>query len=626
MGDANTALQKPAGRRAWSFFQRPLAIARAFGLAKPETAVEIRPRVGDNLGVSSLKYYAVPLGRLPAGLVGAVRGLTAKHARWLALALVAGLILFSNLCGNIGIDYGTHWDEEYQVRGVRACVDNLVVLPQKYIYGSVYFLVGLAVLLAHSPSFPLDFLRDMSSKAGPEIIDLAGYPSIQKFQKVSHELIDSKKYLLENRMGFFALSSLVILWVYLLVRKLYPRRYLGALGAAAFVAGSWELQYHARFLAVDAVIAQVLTLELLLLTWAWRSLTPASRAPWYVGSAIVAGIALSCKATGLAAFLPVGMFPLLLPTSSTVGRRVRQAAFGIAIACVTAIILQPGLVIDPLRVVSVLKRESWEYGRVAWEHPNLTSGLLDRVGTFLLWLWLAIPSPFVLASMAASLIVLVGVVAQVRRHRRLTILGGVLFGTLLLALISHPLMIVRNYLLFVPGMAVAFGGGLLQIEDALRRRPWVWRVAIMTMGVFFIFNERWLYRAATSISDTTPATIAASAAADLLAAPETIRLSPAAYGELAPRLAPRFRCTSGSAAEKEVPIAIHVNEHLWRSNSFGLSRLFYGARDVNYDWYTGWIGRPERSPLLIVSARTALQQKVAFGAFGVCEPAPNGAQ
>lgn len=546
------------------------------------------------------------------------RNLLIKNARGLALAVVAGLILFSNLCGYLGIDYGVHWDEHYQIEGVRACIDNLILLPQKYIYGTVYFLSGIAVVLAHSRWFPLAFAREMSTRANQDIINLASYPSVQRFQRESHALIDSPRYLIENRMIFFALSSLVILWVYLLVRRLHPGRYAAALAAAAFVAGSWELQYHARFLAVDAAMAQVLTCQLLLLAAAWLARTPGWRMTWYLGSAFAAGMALTCKATGVSAFFPVALLPFLLPEQTDMRRRIGLAALGSVVAGVTAMLMQPGLFIDPLRVITVMTRESWEYGRIASDHPNLTSGIVDRLGSFLAWLWLAVPSPFVAVAVIASLIALLGLVVFVGAYRRLAILGAALFAPLLLAMITHPLMIVRQYLVFVPVLAVGFGNGIAWLQDRLRPEPWVWRVGMAALALVFLVQEHWLYGAAISIRDSNATTIADRAAADLLKAPEAIRLSANAYRELAPRLAPRFRCTPAAAAGRNLPVAIHVNEHAWRSNSFGLSRRFYGQRDVNYDWYSSWIGHPEHSPLMIVSPRNARFQHLATA--GVCEP------
>jgi hypothetical protein len=553
----------------------------------------------------------------------APRGLRPKHARGLALALVVALIVFSNVCGHVGIDFGAHWDEQYQVDGLRPCIDNLVFLPQKYIYGGVYFLVGAAVLFAHNRSFPAAFLHDLRAREGADIIDIASYPSVQAFQRASHVLIDSDRYLIEARTVFFALSSLVILWVYLLMRRLHPGRYAAPLGAAAFVAGSWELQYHARFVAVDAVMAQVLTWKLLLLAAAWWAPNARSRIAWYLGAAIAAGLAFSCKATGLCAFLPVGLFPFLRPEPTAAKDRMGLAAAGLAVGCVTAVLLRPGRIIDPLRVVSVLRRESWEYGRIA-THANLTSGLAGRVGSFLAWRWLAVPSPFLALSLVASAVAMVGVGVFVRQHPRFSLLGGVLWGALLLEMVSHKLLIVRNYLVFVPMLALGFGNGIAWLADALRSRPWVWRLAMVAFGLVFLVQERWLFRAAKSIRDSTADSIAQSAAADLLRSPQAIRLSPSAYAELAPRLAPRFRCRPADAARKDLPVAIHVKEHVWQSNTFGLSHRFYGPRDVNYDWYTSWIGRPEHSPLIIVSAQTALRQQVPAGEFGICEPSSTG--
>jgi hypothetical protein len=191
-------------------------------------------------------------------------------------------------------------------------------------------------------------------------------------------------------------------------------------------------------------------------------------------------------------------------------------------------------------------------------------------------------------------------------------------------MVSHKLLIVRNYLVFIPVLAAGFGNGIAWFGDALRARPWVWRLAMVALSVAFLVQARWLFRAARSIRDTTADSIPESAAADLLRSPHALRLSPGAYAELAPRLTPRFRCGQADAARNDLPVAIHVKEHEWRSNTFGLTRRFYGPRVVNYDWYARGIGPSDRSPLIIVPARTALGQQVPAGEFGICEPASSG--
>ena len=228
-------------------------------------------------------------------------GFARRHVAWLAPLSVLGLIGFSIVCGAIGIDFGWHWDEHYHVSGVRECVDGLTLWTHLYIYGSVYFYLGLLVVSAHNLGFLAAFFREVARKSDGAIVDLAGYDSVKRFQQSAHELLVSNRYLLETRMVFFCISALAALWVYLTVRKLYPGRYGGALGAAAFVALSWELHYHARFIAIDAVVAQLMAAELYLLSSTWTASRLPSFLGCYAGAAVVAGILFACKATGLAA-------------------------------------------------------------------------------------------------------------------------------------------------------------------------------------------------------------------------------------------------------------------------------------------------------------------------------------
>ena len=154
--------------------------------------------------------------------------------------------------------------------------------------------------------------------------------------------------------------------------------------------------------------------------------------------------------------------------------------------------MQPGLIIDPLRVVSVLRREAWEYGGAVTTHPNLTTGFLNRRRKLLAWLWLAVPSPFVGVAILASAIAILGLVVFVRQQPRLSAVGCSLFAALLFEMATHRLVIVRHYLVFVPVMAVGSGHGIAWLGDRLRTRPWVWRVALAAFGVAFLVQERWL--------------------------------------------------------------------------------------------------------------------------------------
>src|SRR4051812_17034552 len=76
-----------------------------------------------------------------------------RRARPLAAAAVAAMLGFWIATGLHGIDFGWHWDEGYELAGVRTSIQKLLALPQWYTYGNVYFLVGMAVVFMHHLGF-----------------------------------------------------------------------------------------------------------------------------------------------------------------------------------------------------------------------------------------------------------------------------------------------------------------------------------------------------------------------------------------------------------------------------------------------------------------------------------------
>src|SRR6185436_10378178 len=236
------------------------------------------------------------------------------------------------------------------------------------------------------------------------------------------------------------------------------------LAGAAFVLLSWELHYHGRFIAVDALMAQFAALELYLLATAWSTRVYRSFILSYVAAAVVAGLAFASKATGLALLVPVVILPFLWrPPPGQRRRALPLAVLAGLVFLATVVVLQPGTLYDFPKYATTLRREAWEYSLKQFQ-PHSTVSVGDRTSRFLQWQWLAVPSPYRLGAVFLSAITLVGVVRLVRDRFRLAVLCGSLVVLMVVTMAIHELMIVRQFLLLIPLQALAFGVGVAALQ------------------------------------------------------------------------------------------------------------------------------------------------------------------
>ncbi len=564
------------------------------------------------------------------GLLDRASRAAAAHTTWLAPLAVCALMAFSIACGVIGIDFGEHWDEHYHLEGVRECIDGLMLVPHRYIYGSLYFLLGIAVLLAHYRGFLPAFFREMATRQGLDIIDLDHYTAVQRFQVQARALLASHDYLPQTRIVFFCLSALTVLWTYLAVRVLQRGRALGAVAAAAFAALSWELHYHARFVAVDALIAQLTALQLFLLATCWRAQSSRRFYAAYLTASGVAALAFACKATGLALLVPVLLVPLLRTSGPHPWRAAMgQAALAGLVFVMAVLAVQPGTLFDLFRYATTLRREAWEYGLHHSFAANSTTGLLDRTGSMMAWWWLAVPSPYLVGSVLLSAVALLGLVKVASNHPRFALAAGSPVVLMVGMMALHPLLIVRQFLLLVPFQAVGFGVGVSALCFRLRSHPHLRRSVLLILVVVLGLNARWLYKTARTIPGDELPRNQDRLTADLVARQEPIRLSPRLYAALAEHL-PGYRCHPPRPGEpdegQKASLAIRSDERLWHANRFGLTRRTYGARWVNFDWYTPWVARPASPPIFVLSPQGARGQRIHLEENGLCEPIGPGAK
>lgn len=557
--------------------------------------------------------------------IGPLVALLARRPRAAAGVTVALLALFFFGTGLLGLNFGSHWDEPYQVTGLSDCVSRLTLAPQFYIYNGLYFGLGVPALLSLTAR-PLGGVVRELCRAQPPIGEPTGWPVVRAFQGAADGALHSQAYLLRTRGLFLALSTLALVWVYLIVRGLYPRRFLPALAATVFLAGCWQFQYHARFIAVDAPLAAFAALELLCLTRAVTAPSPGRLVRWYCGAAAAAGLMLAGKATGASGLVPIAVFPWLAAGMLGGGARRRLALtlLGLAVLFVVTFVFSPAVFLDPFRYMAQLRATQRDYNLTAIDHPHYVAGFLEHVRRLSVWFLAVVPSRFAAPALCFSGLALVGLGELLRRHRRLTLIWLTFVAAALAGLTTSKLLIVRNDLVLIPFMAVAFGIGVTVVGDRLRRPDLKIGLALLVVGTV-IANGIWMFTAGLSVRTTTAGTIKAAVQRDLEQPPRPIRVSPALHDLMKVPLDRHYRCQPADLGHP-VPHSVllkfaEYDDPRWRANRLHFHRAVYSSWEVDYDWNSpAWIGNFYDQRVVRLNLDDARSMGLDMGAYWDCLP------
>jgi hypothetical protein len=356
-----------------------------------------------------------------------------------------------------GIDFGLHWDEQYQYGFLVNTITTGIIMPPQYNYPGMTYLLSLMSMLH----------RVLGSLGQAPPADL----TLEAFSAAARPL-------------FCAVSASGGLWLFLgLWRRNEPRAVLAGGLAAAFYLSSFELSYHARWVAPDALMAAFTALFLMCL---WQAERVPGRHGWLFAAAVAAGLATSAKYTA-GALVPALLLYVLLRN----GRRPEGAGWfrhgarlallltqlGLVSIGVFAVIT-PGALLEPLAFYNGITIEARHYATGHVEaygtKPYDVADAADyarRLATYLVLVLLS--SQPVLAAMTAAA-ALAGLAVTLRRTWRLGLVVGGLIGFYAAFFSQEKVFIVRNFLLFLPIMALLAGIGAeaaLCAALSLRSRP-----------------------------------------------------------------------------------------------------------------------------------------------------------
>src|SRR6266568_9211102 len=405
---------------------------------------------------------------------------SSSRRRWsfaAAHAPVAAVLTFAIWTGFVGLDFGWHWGEPLLLVAITRAYETGIPLPHWYNYPSLPFDLGLAATAVNgalqwaSGSCAGDGLR--------ACMDLASRTQ-------------------ENRLlvrAVFLLVSLArALWMYAATLRLSGRA-LEATFAAALLALSWEVGYHARWIATDAIVMQFAALAILLAIL-HRQL--GSRRPVLLAMGTVVGLATATKYPG--ALLAVPFVALSLGEVETrLPHRFVSLAIVAGAAAVAFIVTSPGTLLEYRLALQDIALEVRHY-RTGHAGHTVTPGL-EHLLLALRYLALVAFSHYAPIAAAVFALALVGAFALWRHDRRLCMAVVSFPGVFLLYIAQQRVMVVRNVLCVLPFLALLAAMGLGLLRDLLGRSRLATAAVVVTVAAAVMLpNAWWLHSAAETVA------------------------------------------------------------------------------------------------------------------------------
>jgi len=541
-----------------------------------------------------------------------LRQYTAELISTAVLAVLIGLFLAAAF---IGIDFGRHYDEFYFVDAMKQAIDDFDLFHGHYTYGGLYFVPGFIYLIIDA--WPdIQTVREALAAHPMRPVDLQSMPSAQALAGTLHGIVDGERFILGIRRIFVCISALTILWVYLAGRVLFTDSRVAPLLGAAFVALSWEVGYHARFVAPDTMLMQFAALQLLFLARFSRAGSPSTAIAWIMLAAVVGGLGVGVKMTGVFLALPIGLM-LAFPAGGAAmfdvkGRLVLIAATAAAFLSAW-IITSPGPLWDALHFAGHLDYEWLNYTQLPPDHPYRVEGFLGRISVFGVWLGAYLGSPYMMLSLMMTAVAAMGLVV-LGKVRASLLLGLIGFAAVYLVFLAeHRAVYVRNLLVLVPFVAISFAAGCrFLITLSLERAP-IWWSGVAVTIVVAMLNTFWMFDAAGSINSTTRASIIADfktwAESD---ADRPVLLSPALVETMGADVAALLRCDEAGigVGSSNALAALYYAEQpwrRWRANQPGFVEKVFGSREINYVFAPSWEGNHVGDRIMVVH-RERLEQ------------------
>jgi len=386
---------------------------------------------------------------------------------------------------------------------------------------------------------------------------------------------------------------LASLWVYLLIIKLTDDSVQALLGSVILMS-SWQVAYHARWLAPDGILMQFGILSILLAVLSLRA-SGNRKLIWLCLAAIIAGFTCGTKYYGGLFLVPVFIagFDIVTKRGFSIGKAI---AFYVALVIVFAVaflITTPGALIQPSLFVDDILFEVNHYSDGHFGY-TVQPGL-QHISLLFTYLALSAFSRYWLIALLVFLFGILGGYAIFKEYRfNLETLVLLSIPVLYIPYIaSQRVMFVRNYLLLFPFLAIFSARGMKMIwESAAANKYTLVRkmLAILVVSALFV-NFGWMYTAAYSIQQRNSISIPKRLVEYIQAHPSINYYLSTQIRELEPE-------TVWAGMPNVVDRSLGADVYLYlsqeypdtQSNRYNQYHVIMGPYEVDYNYYPTWEG------------------------------------
>lgn len=504
------------------------------------------------------------------------------------LAVTLPVLALFALCvttGLRGVDFGYHWDEnDWHIAPARLMVQTGIFLPKSYIYPSFDKWMVLLPAVAQGVRAAID------SNGQPEAV-----------QAAMLALFDAGGYLLRARSVFIVVSALAILWTYGAALALRYRPWEAFL-AACGIGLSWEFAYHSRFAVADCTLVQFTALTVFMLALFHRT----GKQAWLYAAGVASGLAMGTKYPGVILLVWVMVASVLSLPRNAYWAQLRRLVLLGAIASAVYLVTTPGTVLEPIKFVTDTRMISNYYANnhhaghtvtSAWDHGRVVFNYL-AFSLFSGQQWIAFPM-FVMT--------VVGGVLWVRKDRRFAaFLVGFPCLFLLMFCAKYRLMLARNYLFLLPCLSLMMARGVGDLMHWLPK-PWLRGLLATVMLGMLAVQVGWAIGASESIRHVDPKEQVRDALEYVRKHADTkFRVSDQVRASaLAQHLTLPKNVVSRPGGTEVVFFGNAEGPGSWffQTNDPWLTKAIFGPREMNFNWYAGWLGHDHLVVMSLEKAR-----------------------